>query len=69
MPLRGALFTKLQKLQKARQKHEAKSFKEDATKEAQALKKLRQTRIKEEGRSLLKAQIAEEKRRIRENGF
>ncbi len=65
MPLRGSLFRKLKNLRKDREKHEAIRFKKESKKEAASLKKLRHTRVKEEGRALLKQQIATEKARIK----
>lgn len=65
MPLRGSLFRKLKNLKSKRQKEEAKIFKKEVKSEAKALKSLRNTRIKEEGRALLKQQIAMEKSRIK----
>lgn len=65
MPLRGSLFRKLKNLKSKRQKEESKRFKKEVKSEAKALKSLRNTRIKEEGRALLKQQIAMEKARIK----
>lgn len=65
MPLRGSLFIKLKKLKAKRQKAEGKKFKKEVKSEAASLKILRKTRIKEEGRSLLKQQISKEKARIK----
>lgn len=65
MPLRGSLFRKLKNLKSKRQKEESKMFKKEVKSEAKALKSLRTTRIKEEGRALLKQQIAMEKARIK----
>lgn len=65
MPLRGSLFRKLQSVRNNREKAEARKFKTDVLKEAKSLKNLRTTRIKEEGRSLLRRAIDQEKQRIK----
>lgn len=64
MPLRGALFREIQKLKAQRAKAEQNKFKREVVQEAKTLKKLRTQRIRQEGRSALKRQIAIEKARI-----
>lgn len=64
MPLRGTLFRKIQTIRKQRQKAEQSKFKREVISEAISLKKLRTQRVREEGRSALKRQIAIEKARI-----
>lgn len=58
------MFREIQSLRKKRAKAEKNKFKQERIKESKLLKKLRNQRIKQEGRSLLQKQIAIEKARI-----
>ena len=65
MPLRGKLFERLTKTKNQRIKIEEKRRIEDVKRGAKALKRLRKTRIQEEGTAALRKAIAGEKARIK----